>query len=183
MRDQKLNTLEAQAACCHIVDIESYFLLARITDASQSSDYQKVVDALKAILLIIQKDLKGLQSEAVLLLCQILLWDRSKTLIQSLWIVIRLVREMKEKLPLKLQSAALKLIERLKDENFYDSERLNLSFNEKIELRKAVVTLASEFAVHLPNLESNSLSVIDEWRQISERPNEFAEVRAAWRGV
>lgn len=183
MRDQKLNTLEAQVACCHVVDIDSAFLLAQITDASQSADYEKVVDALKAILLIIQKDLKGLQSDAVLLLCQILLWDRSKTLVQSLWVVIRLFREMEEKLPSKLQSAALKLIERLKDESSYDSEYLNLSFNEKIELRKAVVTLASEFAVHLPNLESNSLSVIDEWRQISERPNEFAEVRAAWRGV
>lgn len=183
MRLQRLNTLEAQAACCHVVDIESEFLLVQITDASQSADYEKVVDALKAILLIIQKDLKGLQSEAVLLLCQILLWERSKTLIQSLWVVIRLVREMKEKLPLKLQSAALKLMERLKEESAYDSERLNLSFNEKIELRKALVTLASEFAVHLPNLEIKSSSVINEWRQISETPNEFAEVRAAWRSV
>lgn len=183
MRDQKLNTLEAQAACCHVVDIESEFLLSQITDASQSADYEKVVDALNAILLIIQKDLKGLQSEAVLLLCQILLWDRSKTLIRSLWVVIRLVREMEEKLPLKLQSAALKLMERLKEESSYDSERLNLSFNEKIELRKTLVALASEFAVYLPNLEIKSSSVIDEWRQISETPNEFAEVRAAWRGV
>lgn len=183
MRLQKLNTLEAQAACCHVVSVDSVFFLAQLTDAIQSAEYEQVVDALKAILLIIQKDLKGLQSEAVLLLCQILLWDRSKTLIQSLWVVIRLVREMKEKLPSKLQFAALKIMERLKDENFYDSKRLNLSFNDKIELRKVVVTLASEFAVHLPNLESNSLSVIDEWRQISERPNEFAEVRAAWRGV
>ncbi|MDH1471558.1 SIR2 family protein [Shewanella bicestrii] len=183
MRDQKLNTLEAQASCCHVVDIDSAFLLAQITDAIQSADYEKVVDALMAILLIIQKDLKGLQSEAVLLLCQILLWDRSKTLIQSLWVVIWLVREMKEKLPPKLQFAALKLIERLKDESSYDSERLNLTFNEKIELREAVVTLASEFAVHLPNLEIKSTSVIDYWRQISGTTNEFAEVRAAWRSV
>ena len=84
----------------------------------------------------------------------------------------------------KFSSERLKYIHDLAlDESSYDSEYLNLSFNEKIELRKAVVTLASEFAVHLPNLETNSLSVIDEWRQISERPNEFAEVRAAWRGV
>lgn len=183
MRLQKLNTLEAQAACCHVVDIDSAFLLAQITDAIQSADYEKVVDALKAILLIIQRDLKGLQSEAVLLLCQILLWDRSKTLIQSLWIVIRLVREMKEKLPLKLQFAALKIMERLKDENFYDSKRLNLSFNDKIELRKVVVTLASEFAIHLPTIDFESSRVIDGWREISEAPDEFAEVRAAWRSV
>lgn len=183
MRLQKLNTLEAQAACCHAVSVDSVFFLAQLTDAIQSAEYEQVVDALKAILLIIQKDLKGLQSEAVLLLCQILLWDRSKTLIQSLWVVIRLVREMKEKLPPKLQSASLKLIERLKDESSYDSQRLNLSFNEKIELRKVVVTLASEFAAHLPNIDFESSTAIDEWREISEAPDEFAEVKAAWRSV
>jgi hypothetical protein len=184
MREQKLNTLEAQAACCHAVAIETKFLSAQLTDAIQSAEYEKVVDALKAVLLIIQKDVKGLQSEAALLLCQFILWDRSKALTQGLWVVIRLVREMKENLPPNLQSAALKLMERLKDESSYGSKCLNLSFNDKIELRKVVVTLASEFAIHSPIIDSGSSKVIDEWRQISETPDdEFAEVRAAWRSV
>jgi hypothetical protein len=183
MRQQKLDTLEAQAACCHVVDIESEFLLAQLTGALQSADYAKVVDALKATLLIIQKDLNGLQSEAVLLLSQFILWDRSKALNQGLWVVIRLVREMKENLQPNLQLAALKIMERLKDESSYESKRLNLSFNDKIELRKVVVTLASEFAIHLPNIDFESSTVIDEWREISETPDEFAEVRAAWRRV
>lgn len=183
MWQQKLNTLEAQVACCHVVSVDSVCFLAQLTNAIQSAEYEQVVDALKAILLIIQKDLQGLQSEAVLLLCQMLLLDRSKTLTQSLWVVIRLVREMKEKLPPKLQSTALKLIERLKDESSYDSKRLNLSFNEKIELRKVVVTLAFEIAIYLPNLDFESSTVIDEWREISKAPDEFAEVRAAWRSV
>ena len=183
MREQKLNTLEAQAACCHLVDIESEFLLAHLTDALQSAEYEKVVDALKAILLIIQKDLDGLQSDAVLLLCQLLLWDRSKTLTQGLWVVIRLVREMKENFPPNLQSATLKLMARLNDKNFYASTYLKLSFNDKIELRQVVVTLASEFVIHLPKTSFAFTTVIDEWRKISEALDEFAEVRAAWRGV
>lgn len=181
MREQKLNTLEAQAACCHAVYIESESLLEQLTDAIQSAEYGKVVDALKAILLIIQQDLKGLKSEATLLLCQFILWERGKTLDQGLWIVIRLVREMKEKLPFNLQSAAVKLMERLREESSYENKSLNLSLNDKIELRKTVVTLASEFAIHFPDVDPKNSTVIDDWQQISKTPNEFAEIRAAWR--
>jgi hypothetical protein len=180
---QNLNTLEAQAACCHLVDIESESLFAQLTDAIQSAEYEKVVDALKAVLLIIQNDIKGLKSEAALLLCQFILWERSKTLTQGLWVVIRLVREMKEKLPLNLKSAALKLMERLREDSSYDNKSLNLSLNDKIDLRKVVVTLASEIAIHFPIIDSDSSKVIAEWRQISETPDEFAEVRAAWCSV
>jgi hypothetical protein len=183
MREQKLNTLEAQATCCHAVSIETKFLSAQLTDAIQSAEHEKVVDALKAVLLIIQKDLKGLQSEAVLLLCQFILWERSKTLTQGLWVVIRLVREMKDKLPLNLKSAALKLMERLREDSSYDNKSLKLSLNDKIDLRKVVVTLASEFAIHFPNIDSDSSKVIGEWCQMSASSNEFAEVRAAWRSV
>lgn len=183
MCHEGLNTLEAQVACYQVVDIKSDFLLEQLAVVLQSSEYSKVVDALKAILLIIQKDINGLQSEAVLLLCQFILWDRSNALTQGLWVVIRLVREMMEKLPPNLQFAALKIMERLRDESSYDSKRLSLSFNDKIELRKVVVTLASEFAIHLPNIDFESSTVIDVWRKISEAPDEFAEVRAAWRSV
>jgi hypothetical protein len=183
MREQKLNTLEAQAACCHAVDIETESLLAQLTDAIQSAEYEKVVDALKAVLLIIQQDIKGLKSEAAALLCQFILWERSKTLTQGLWVVIRLVREMKEKLPLNLLTTALKLMDRLTTESSYDSQSLKLSFNDKIELRKVVVTLASEIAISFPNIDPKHSSVIVDWHQISETPNEFAEVRAAWHRV
>ena len=180
MRQEQLQTLEAQVACLHLISVAAESLLEQIVTALQSGKADNENDALKAILLIAQKQHTELWSQAEDLLSQFILWNRSKNLTQGLWVVIRLLKENQINLSPQLKLAALKRLQRLILETDYENGSLSIDFNHKIELRKVAMRLASAFAPYMQELDTALAGTIEHWRQISTSPEEFAEVRHAW---
>lgn len=180
MRQEQLQTLEAQVACLHLISMSTASLLEQIVTALQSGKASNENDALKAILLIVQKQHTELWSQAEDLLVQFILWNRSKNLTQGLWVVIRLLKKNHTNLSPQLKLAALKRLQRLILETDYKDGSLAIDFNHKIELRKVAMRLASAFAPYMQELDSALAGTIEKWRQISTSPEEFAEVKHAW---
>lgn len=181
MQEQGLCTLEARAACLHVVPEVSGTLIGFIKDALLSNDKEFEVDALKAILCIASdKKLSDLWLIMFELLIQFIQWSRTASLSEGMWIISCILKTNRAFFPASFEEIIGKRLIRLVQESDYEVGTLGVEINEKIRLRHMAVSLAAKLNKAYENKSVTLVEAISLWRGLSESTDEFSEVKNAW---
>lgn len=184
MREHGIPTLRAESASLHIYPEETVDVHHRIHNALLSNEDESERDGLEAIFIINQKHL-GIEGRTVKLhtipmLCQYLTWSPSPSISKALWIAIKILKASPESFSEELKITLLKRIDRIFSETKYDDNGSNLTFDEKLSLRRVTAILAVSLQGYYLSLDQPIPDIIEKWRDRCLSSDEFAEVRIAW---
>lgn len=77
--------------------------------------------------------------------------------------------------------ATLNRLERLLSDSGYDNCRIEMDFDEKLEIRSISSQLAASLFDYYYISNQPIPNVIDKWRKACMLPEEFSEIRNPWR--
>lgn len=176
-----LHTLQAEAEWLRFNPEEESNLLERIESAITSQDHELVQDALMAILgLLLGKYSDDLKDSVSAILAEFIKWCRTIKLSQALWLCIRVLRECPVAYSGLLENAVNQRLQKLINETDYSIEDSLFEFDDKLTIRELAMRLASELDTYYRKSEKSSPSVIQEWKNVAESQDEFAEIKNAW---
>ncbi len=182
--DFGLSSIRADAASIHIFPENVEKVMSKIEDALISDNHGKVVDGLKAILVILQNPPKAhIESEILKLLNllgQKIKWRQKTGLVSALNIANMLIREESRLFAEEFEDSILKGLRRIADETNFKIELTDLNFNKKLELRQSAACLAYTIYQNYSNQNKKLPDVIQVWENICQSENEFAEIRNEW---
>ncbi|MFC3116653.1 SIR2 family NAD-dependent protein deacylase [Cellvibrio fontiphilus] len=181
MRSQEIRTLEARAACIHVLPELRETLMGLIADALHGNNKIIQIDAHRAIRCIaLNRKLVDLWSESYGLLIQFIQWNRSASLAEGMGIARRILNENDGFFPASFKNIIGKRLIQLVEESDYKNGKLDINIGEKINLRRVAVSLAKKIDEVYEHKDDVLNKAIDNWREIGESADEFAEVRNAW---
>lgn len=183
MQEHGLPVLEAKTACLHMYHEQKADVYDRINEALTSNQDNIEKDGLRAIAKIILSDIDAKISsvpDPVLMLSQYLTWCPTHSITQALLIVVRILKSASIKFSASLEIATLRRLDRLLTEIEYDNGNSDLTFDEKLEVRRVVAILAATFWIHYKSCNSSVPCVVEKWCDVCLSPDEFSEIRNAW---
>jgi hypothetical protein len=181
MHSQGIGTLEARAACIHVMPELRETLIGFIADALLGNNKTIQIDAHKAIRCIaLNRKLIDLWSESYDLLIQFIQWNRSASLAEGMGIARRILNENDEFFPVSFKPTIGKRLIQLVQESDYENGTLDINVREKINLRRVAASLAKQIDKVYEHKDDVLNKAINDWRKIGESDDEFAEVRNAW---
>ena len=181
MSEHDIPTLQAESACLHIFPESKDGLFDRISNTLLSNSKAKIDDALKALASIILKNINIINiSQALSLLANYVLWRRTPSLPRAIYIVARILNSKPAIFESHFEADVLKAIQILAAETDYSNEETELSFDEKLEIRKAAATLAYRLNVFYTDKKIAIPKPVEEWYRICHSDNEFAEIKNEW---
>lgn len=183
MREHGLPVLEAEAACLHIYPERKADVYGRISEALVSNQGNMEKDGLRAIAKVILSDIDAETSSVpnpILMLSQYLTWCPTHSITQALWIVVRIVKGASIKFSASLETATQKRLDRLLTEVAYDGGNPDMTFDEKLAVRRVAAVLAATLWTHYRSCGLSVPCIIEKWRDACLSSDEFAEIRNAW---
>ncbi|UIA98817.1 SIR2 family protein [Desulfovibrio desulfuricans] len=184
MRMNGLHTLQAETACLHIYPELRSDVYNRVNDALISNLDHTEKDGLNAIAHLISTtngahyDISEYAPSEML--SQYIKWSHTSSLKTALLIVIRILQKSPKKFTANIEDAVRKRLDRLFTETSYSASNSNLSFDEKLAMRRLLSILTSEFYAYRKSQALSIPDFVEKWREACLSPNEFAEIRNAW---
>jgi hypothetical protein len=184
VREFKLPSLSAEAACLHIYPDQEVHVYNRINEALLSNQENIQTDGLRAIANIILDGnsvaASSVVHDAVSMLSQFLTWCPIDSISTTLWIIVRILKNSPISFSYSLEVATQRQLNRLLRDTAYAGDNPNLNFDEKLEVRRISSILAATLWIYynlrkLPIAES-----VEKWRATCLSPDEFSEIRNAW---
>lgn len=184
IREHGLPILEAEAACLHIYPEQKADVYNRINESLISNQNNLEKDGLRAIARIIlggiDTEMSSIEPDPVLMLCQYLTWCPTRSITQALWIVVRILKNTSINFPTSLAITTQGRLDRLLTETAYGKGNPDLTFDEKLEVRRIAAILAATLWTHYKSCNSSVPCVVEKWREICLSSDEFSEIRNAW---
>jgi len=180
-----LLVLEAEAASLHIYPEQKADVYNRINNALISNQDKIERNGLSAIARIILggTDPKTSIVEPVLelMLSQYLTWCPTHSINPALWIVVSMLKKTPTNFSTCLEAAIQRRLDWLLTETAYDDNNPYLIFDEKLEIRRTAAILAATLWAYYKSHGLSVPSVVEKWREVCLSPDEFSEIRNAWR--
>ncbi|MDD2468030.1 MAG: hypothetical protein PHI97_28970 [Desulfobulbus sp.] len=184
IRAYGLPALEAEAACLHLYPEQKADVYDRINEALISNQDSIEKDGLRAVAKIILGDsdaeANAAGPEPILMLSQYLTWCPKHSITPALWIVVRILRTTSINFPSKLVVATQKRLDRIFTETAYDNSNQDITFDEKLEIRRVSAILAATLWRYCKSCSSFDPCIVNKWRETCLSPDEFSEIRNAW---
>ncbi len=184
MQEHGLPVLQAEAACLHLFPDRKDNFYVRINDTLISNQSEQETDGLKGVATIILKSNSGVTdselNSALSILGQFLTWRRKPSLVQALWIVIRLIKNIPTHFTENFETVVLKCLDMLAGETAYEHGDTGIGFDEKLEIRKTTALLAATLYTHYEVSGLNQPQAVGKWQSICRATDEFAEIRSVW---
>jgi len=186
LSDAGLPCLRAVAASLHLLPGTEAELIARVEDALVSSEHERVVvDGLKAILVLLELESSAISEEnttrLVRQVSQSIMYRYRTGLQSTLNTMTRVVKEHPDCFVDDTARLTIRGLRALADDTDPVRGMANLSFEKKLDIRRASVHLAYVLFVHYSDQGADIPESIEMWRAISQSENEFAEIRNEWR--
>ncbi len=186
MREYQIPILEAEVVCLHIYPEQKAVAYERINEALISNQNKIERDGLRAIAKIILGSIDTeaglLEHDPSLMLSQYLTWRPTCSIAQALWIVALILKNSPTRFSPRLEVTIKRRLERLITETAYDKKNPWLAFDEKLEVRRSSSFLAAALWTHYTSRGLSVPWVVERWRETCLSPDEFSEVRNAWKG-
>lgn len=176
-------SLAARAACLHILPDQAENLYSLINDALISNQENIRNDGLTAIrkIISVNNDKRDDLTDAASMLSQYLTWCPTRHITFALWVVFRILKDTPSGILDNLEMTIHRRLNRLLVETVYDTDSSDMSFDEKLEVRR-VASILSAALWRYYNLRSLPVpEIIEEWREKCLSSDEFAEIRNPWR--
>lgn len=184
MGEYGLSVLVAEAACLHIHLELKNDVYGRINESLISSQNEARKDGLRAIEKIILSgfdvETNSVEPDPVSMLCQYLAWSPTKSITQSLLVLVRIFKKNPVFFTKRLEETTLKRLDKLIAETDYDKGNEDLSIDEKLEVRQASASLAAVLFSLYKSRNSSAPNAVEKWRYICLSSDEFSEIRNAW---
>lgn len=184
IREHGLPVLEAESACLHIYPEQKADVYERINEALISNQDNIEKDGLRAIAKIIlggiDAETSTVEPDPVLMLSQYLTWCPTHSITTALWIVVRILKNTPTSFSTNLEIAIQRRLDRLLTETVYGNGNRDLTFDEKLEIRRVAAILAATLGTHYKSCSSSVPCVVEKWREVCLSPDEFSEIRNAW---
>jgi len=176
--------IEAKASSIIIFPEESIGVHNKIEKSFESGDQEKINDAIEGIFHILtlyeNEKIDSLPENFWDCISQQFKWRLIPGLFQSMYLIIRVLRNMPELLPNHVLKNALKSLDHLIDETNLASEQLHIESLSKLNYRLKAASLAYAIFNYLMTRDLPIPEVIDKWKIICSSPDEFAEIRNQW---
>jgi hypothetical protein len=183
VRKYGLPSLAAEAACLHIYPVQKENVYGRINEALISNQDSIQRDALRAIAKIIL-DGNGaasyVESEPASMLSQYLTWCPINSISSALWIIARVLKNSPASFSHILEVATQRRLKKLLTDTAYDSDKPDLNFDEKLEVRRFSSILAAALWTYYNSRSLSVPEVVEKWRETCLSPDEFSEIRNPW---
>jgi hypothetical protein len=185
VREYGLPVLEAEVACLHIYPDQKADVYNRINEALISNKENIERDGLRAIAKIIldgsDTDVSSVEPDPASMLGQYLTWCPTHSISSALWIIVRILKNSPTSFSISLDVAAQRRLDRLLTDTAYDSDNPDLNFDEKLEVRRISSILAAALWTYYNSQSLPVPEVVGKWRGACLSPDEFSEIRNAWR--
>jgi hypothetical protein len=182
--DYGLPNLEAEVACLHILSERTEYVLKRLNDALISNQQQVRIDALNAISKILFNEIDdtaiNLKENAQKLLAQYINWSPVKYARSALEISVLVLRKSPNQFSENIKESGLRRLNQLLVDTAYVGGHQELSFDEKLEIRKYSSILAAELYIYFEARKEAIPEVLVKWKESCTAPDEFAEIRIPW---
>ena len=184
VRELKLPSLEAEAACLHIYPDQKADVYRRISEALISHHENTRRDGLRAVAKIIldgnNATTNSLELDPRSMLVQYLTWCPIGSISTALWIIIRILKNSQTSFSDSLELATQRRLNRLLSDTAYDGDYPDLNFDEKLEVRHISSTLAATLWRYYRSRKLSIAGAVEKWRAACLAPDEFAEIRKPW---
>ncbi len=185
MKEFNLPVLTAEAACLHIYPAKESDIFEQINDVliiNQVKDVRVGLIAIYKILIgSVASSNTSMARDLVFALSQYIMYCQTKSISQAMYLVVHILMDTPSHFYENLENASLKRLSHLLEETAYDNRNSNLLFEEKLEIRKYAVKLAGKLNSHFTSENKLLPDVLQKWHEASQSPNEFAEIRNAWK--
>lgn len=184
VREYGLPGLAAEAACLHIYPDQKADVYNRINEALISNQDNIQRDGLRAISKIIldgdDAAASSVEPDPASILSQYLTWCPTHSISLALWIIVRILKNSPTSFSHSLETAAQRRLDRLLADTAYDSDKPDLNFDEKLEVRRMSSILAAALWSYYNSRSLPVPEVVEKWRVACLSPDEFSEIRNAW---
>ena len=184
IREYGLPGLAAEAACLHIYPDQKADVYNRINEALTSNQDNIQRDGLRAIAKIIldgnDAAASSVEPDPASMLSQYLTWYPTHSISSALWIIVRILKNSPTSFSHSLEAATQRRLNRLLSDTAYDSDNPDLSFDEKLEVRRISSILAAGLWTYYSSRSLPVPEVIEKWRAACLSLDEFSEIRNAW---
>lgn len=184
LREHGLAVLEAEAACLHIYPEQKADVYHRINEALISNQDNIEKDGLRAIAKIIlggiDIETSSVEPSPASMLSQYITWGPTHSITPALWIVVRILKNTPINFSTSLEVATQRRLDRLLTETTYGNGNPDLTFDEKLEIRRIAAILAAKLWAHYKSCSSCVPCVVEKWREVCLSPDEFSEIRNVW---
>lgn len=176
-------SLEAKVASLHILTDQAENLYSLINDALISNQENIRNDGLTAIRKIISanNDKGDDLTDAASMLSQYLTWCPTRHITFALWVIFRILKDTPTGFLGNLETAIHGRLKRLLVETAYDLDSSDMSFDEKLEVRRVASILSAALWRYYNSRGLSVPQIIEEWREKCLSSGEFAEIRNPWR--
>ncbi|MDY6951323.1 MAG: anti-phage defense-associated sirtuin Dsr2 [Thermodesulfobacteriota bacterium] len=182
--DAGLPSLRASAACLHLFPDRGKVVITRIEDALVSTDHDRVVDGLRAILRLLRLDSSVVSEEDMVVLLrqvsQSVMYRHITGLCPTLNTMATVIRKHPERFGDATEDLTVRGLRALADDTDPAAGIASLSFSEKLEIRQASARLAHVLFLHYNRHGDAIPSSVTVWKAICHSEKEFAEVRNEW---
>ena len=187
VREYGLPGLTAEAACLHIYPDQKADVYNRINEALISNQDNIQRDGLRAIAKIIldgdDADASSVEPDPASMLSQYLTWCPIHSISSALEIIVRILKNSPTSFSHSLEVATQRRLNRLLTDTAYDSDNPDLNFDEKLKVRRNSSILAAALWTYYRSQSLSVPEVVEKWREACLSPDEFSEIRNAWKTV
>lgn len=184
VREFGLPGLAAEAACLHIYPDQKADVYGRINEVLISNQETIQRDGLRAIAKIIldgnNAAASSVKHDPASMLSQYLTWCPIDSISTALWIIVRILKTSPTSFSVSLEEATQRRLDRLLVDTAYDSDNLDLNFDEKLEVRRVSSILAATLCTYYNTRPMSIADVVEKWRAACLSPDEFSEIRNPW---
>ncbi|OQW96726.1 MAG: hypothetical protein BWK74_07840 [Desulfobacteraceae bacterium A6] len=182
--DYGVPSLQAETACIHVYPDTRGEVISRIEDALASSEYEAVIDGLKAIIVIFQRPKLPVNdmdmSNLLCVLSQLVRFRKKIGLPSALNTVAVLIRNYPSLFNKDFEALTLKGLKDIAQDTDLMVGSDDFDFSSKLEIRQEAAGLAYVLFDHYSKQGSPKPDVIKAWEVICRSDNEFAEIRNKW---
>jgi len=173
--------LKASAFCYQQYDKKLLFF--DIDNGLSSKKHGEVVDALRAISLLLKENKRGIKSSIakhILLVGQIIRWNREVALIPSLNTVEFIIKEHPAFFSNELEIMCLHGIRMLVVETSLKRDFSEEEFFNRLKLRKVVARTAYQLSIYYDKKQLEIPEEVLLWKDICASDSEFSEIKVQW---
>jgi len=181
--DNQFYTLRLKVSAFSFLNLEKDTLSLMIKNALRSNIHAEVIDALNAILALLNNNLfldQVLINELLIAIGQKIYWQHSIGLKSSLTTMQIIIKNHPKYWNEELESLCLQGINILADETKLSQEMDKIEFVKRLEIREATAGLAHQLFMFYSENKLKIPNAILIWKELCLNEEEFAEIRVQW---
>jgi len=184
LSEYEIPCVQAKAACIPLIDNKAYIYL-EIVDAISSKEHSRIIDALYAVLELLDytkspSDLECELDDILNILSQQIKWRRQDSLISTLNIISNIVSEFPQYLNEKFLSDVMIGLKYLCNESNPSNLEVQIDVSDRLLYRRSAAHLAFRLYRYYSEKQETVPQAIIDWKNICSDKNEFAEICNQW---